>query len=152
MFSYWEMVLFKWITRSKRLLLCHQQKLNIWQLHKQQSKQYGFHHVLGALVFHRWKPFVIYDDNQSCISLSKNPVFHASCTKHIENRHHLVKEKTKQKVLLSRGVLQHGEYHLSIFWSRGPFLLTSMNIFNILWSEKWTHSTKLENPTNKQTF
>jgi hypothetical protein len=39
---------------------------------------------------------VIYDDNQSCISLSKNLVFHA-CTKHIENHHHhLVQEKTKK--------------------------------------------------------
>jgi hypothetical protein len=38
---------------------------------------------------------VIYDNNQSCIFLSKNPVFHA-CTKHIKNHHHLVQEKTKK--------------------------------------------------------
>jgi hypothetical protein len=53
MFFNWEMVLSIKITKSKPLLLCHQQKLNIWQLHKQQGKQYGFHQFLGALVFHK---------------------------------------------------------------------------------------------------
>ncbi len=46
-----------WNNKSNPLLLCHQHKLNIWQLHKQQSKQCGFHHFLGALVFHKWNPW-----------------------------------------------------------------------------------------------
>jgi hypothetical protein len=37
------------IARSKFLLLCHQQKFKIWQLHK----QCGFHHFLGTLIFYR---------------------------------------------------------------------------------------------------
>jgi hypothetical protein len=37
------------IARSKLLLLCHQQKFQIWQLHK----QCGFHHFLGTLIFYR---------------------------------------------------------------------------------------------------
>jgi hypothetical protein len=40
------------IARSKLLLLCHQQKFKIWQLHKQQKKQCGFHQFLGTLVFY----------------------------------------------------------------------------------------------------
>jgi hypothetical protein len=38
MFFHWEMMLSTIITKKKPLLLCHQQKLNIWQLYKQQSK------------------------------------------------------------------------------------------------------------------
>jgi len=38
---------------------------------------------------------VIYDDNQSYISLSKNPIFHVY-TKHIKIHHHLVQEKQKK--------------------------------------------------------
>jgi hypothetical protein len=53
MFSYWEMVLLVGIVRSKPLLLCYQHKLDIWQLHKQQGKQCGFHQFSGALVFHK---------------------------------------------------------------------------------------------------
>ncbi len=35
---------------------------------------------------------VIYDNNQSCISLSKTPIFHVHI-KHIEIHHHFVQEK-----------------------------------------------------------
>ena len=34
----------------------------------------------------------IFNDNQSCISLSRNPTFHAR-TKHVEIQHHFVREK-----------------------------------------------------------
>jgi transposase InsO family protein len=37
-------------------------------------------------------PMTIYSDNQSCISLSRNPTFHAR-TKHVEIQHHFVREK-----------------------------------------------------------
>jgi len=33
-FFYWEIMLSVGIVRNKPLLLCHQQKLNIWQFHK----------------------------------------------------------------------------------------------------------------------
>jgi len=38
-------------SKKQPLLLCHRQKLNVWQLHKQQNKQCGFHQFLGALTF-----------------------------------------------------------------------------------------------------
>jgi hypothetical protein len=40
-------------------------------------------------------PMTIYSDNQSCISLSKNPTFHAR-TKHVEIHHHFVREKIEE--------------------------------------------------------
>jgi len=41
------------------------------------------------------KPIIIYDDNQSYISLSKNPMFH-TWIKHIEIHHHLLRKKTEE--------------------------------------------------------
>jgi hypothetical protein len=38
------------------------------------------------------KPIIIYDNNQSYISLSKDLVFHVR-TKHIQIHHHLVRKK-----------------------------------------------------------
>ena len=37
------------------------------------------------------RPMVIYCDNQSCIQLSKNPVFHDR-SKHIEIRYHFIRD------------------------------------------------------------
>jgi hypothetical protein len=41
------------------------------------------------------KPIIIYDDNQSCIVLSKKPVFHAHM-KHIKIHYLLVQKKTEK--------------------------------------------------------
>ena len=41
-------------------------------------------------------PTVIKDDNQSCIALTKNPVFTAR-TKHIDIKYHYVREKVENK-------------------------------------------------------
>ena len=38
------------------------------------------------------EPVTIYSDNQGCISLAKNPVYHAK-SKHIDIQHHFVREK-----------------------------------------------------------
>ena len=40
-------------------------------------------------------PLIIYNDNQSCISLSRNPTFHVR-TKHVEIHHHFVCEKIEE--------------------------------------------------------
>ena len=45
-------------------------------------------------------PMTIFSNNQSCISLSRNPTFHAQ-TKHVEIHHHFVREKIeKGKIVL----------------------------------------------------
>jgi hypothetical protein len=41
------------------------------------------------------EPTVIYCDNQSCIKLSENPIFHDR-SKHIEIRHHFIQEKIQK--------------------------------------------------------
>jgi hypothetical protein len=47
--------------------------------------------LFGNIGVPHMKPIVIYGNNQSYISLSKNPIFHV-CTKHIKIHHHLVGE------------------------------------------------------------
>jgi hypothetical protein len=43
----------------------------------------------GSTSVPQMKPIVTYDDNQNCIYLLNNPIFHA-CMKHIKIHHHLV--------------------------------------------------------------
>ena len=44
------------------------------------------------------KHLIIYCDNISAINISKNPVQH-SCTKHIEIRHHFIRDLVKDGIL-----------------------------------------------------
>ena len=48
--------------------------------------------LLDQLGFPQKQPTVIFEDNQSCIAMSGNPVFHKR-TKHIELRHHFIRER-----------------------------------------------------------
>ena len=48
--------------------------------------------LTSELRFEQTKPTVIYEDNQSAISLAQNPQFHGRM-KHIDIRHHFVREK-----------------------------------------------------------
>ena len=41
---------------------------------------------------------MIYEDNQGCIALARNPVFH-SRTKHIDIKFHFLREKIKEGVM-----------------------------------------------------
>ena len=44
------------------------------------------------------RPTVIYCDNQSCIRLSENPMFHDR-SKHIEIRYHFIKDYVQRGVV-----------------------------------------------------
>jgi hypothetical protein len=68
----------------------------------------------GSIRVPQMKPIVIYDNNQSCISLSKNPIFRAH-TKHIEIHHHLVQENIKEgfvKLVYCNTNTQYGSKYL----------------------------------------
>jgi hypothetical protein len=53
------------------------------------------HKVLTGLFNKELEPTLIYFDNQSCIKLSKNPVFHDRC-KHIEIRYHFIRDRIQR--------------------------------------------------------
>ena len=48
--------------------------------------------LLGEIGFSQQSPSIVLCDNQSCLAIARNPVFHA-CTKHIEVQYHFVREK-----------------------------------------------------------
>jgi hypothetical protein len=51
--------------------------------------------LLTGLFDQELEPMVIYCDNQSCIKLSKNPVFHDR-SKHIEIRYHFIRDRVQK--------------------------------------------------------
>src|SRR5271154_1801352 len=50
--------------------------------------------LLDELGFKQHDATTLFEDNQSCIALTKNPIHHA-CTKHIDIQHHFVHEKVE---------------------------------------------------------
>ena len=55
--------------------------------------------ILVGLFDQRMDPTVIYCDNQSCIKLSKNPVFHDR-SKHIDIRYHHLRDCVARMIML----------------------------------------------------
>jgi hypothetical protein len=54
--------------------------------------------LLSDLFRTELEPTVIHCDNQSCIKLTENPVFHDR-SKHIEMRYHYIRDMIQRKVL-----------------------------------------------------
>jgi len=54
-------------------------------------KAIWLHKMLFGLFVHALRPSVIYYDNQSCIKLTKNPVFHDR-SNHIEIKYHFIRD------------------------------------------------------------
>ena len=54
--------------------------------------------LLSDLFSSELEPIVIHCDNQSCIKLTKNPVFHDR-SKHIEMRYHYVRDMVQKNIL-----------------------------------------------------
>jgi hypothetical protein len=54
--------------------------------------------LLSDLFSAELEPTVIHCDNQSCIKLSENPVFHDR-SKHIEMRYHYVRDMVQKNIL-----------------------------------------------------
>jgi hypothetical protein len=79
------MVLLVGITRNKPLLL-YVTKVEYMVASQATRQAMWLSSLFESIGVLQMKPIVIYDDNQSCISLSKNTIFHAH-TKHIEIHH-----------------------------------------------------------------
>ena len=57
--------------------------------------------VDGRLIWSRAETTIIHCDNQSCIKLSENPVFHDK-SKHIEIRYHFIRDYVQRGAVLLR--------------------------------------------------
>lgn len=54
--------------------------------------------LLKDLGFIQNSPITIFQDNQSCIQLARNPTFHAR-SKHIDIKHHFIREAIENKLV-----------------------------------------------------
>ena len=54
--------------------------------------------LLTDLLDHEMDPIIIHCDNQSCVKLSKNPVFHDR-SKHIEIKYHYIIDMVQRKAV-----------------------------------------------------
>jgi hypothetical protein len=54
------------------------------------------HKLLTDLFDHEMDPTIIHCDNQSCVKLSENPVFHDR-SKHIEIKYHYIRDMVQRK-------------------------------------------------------
>jgi hypothetical protein len=61
----------------------------------QSVRAYGWHGVLGELTDEDARKFKLFIDNQSAISLSKNPGLHER-SRHIDLRYHFIRECTEE--------------------------------------------------------
>ena len=52
--------------------------------------------ILAYLFDHEMDPTIIHCDNQSCVNLSENPMFHDR-SKHIEIKYHYIKDMVQRK-------------------------------------------------------
>jgi hypothetical protein len=73
MFSYWEMVLSVGIGKNKPFIVMSSEYVAVSQATKQTM---CLSSLFGSIDVPQMKPVVIHDDNQSYVSLSKNPIFH----------------------------------------------------------------------------
>ncbi len=89
------------------MLLCRNNKNNLYFIFykakyivaSQATRQaIWFSSLFGSIGVPQMKPIVIFNDDQSCIFLSNNLIFHAH-TKHNEIHHHLVQEKIETTLL-----------------------------------------------------
>ena len=55
--------------------------------------------ILAGLFKLHFEPTVIYCDNQSCIKLSANPVFHDR-SKHIDIRYHHIRDCVQRRIMM----------------------------------------------------
>jgi len=78
--------------------------------------------ILVGLFGQMMDPTVIYCDNQSCIKLSENPVFHDR-SKHIDIRYHHLRDCVVKRImmLLYISTKEHDAYILTKALSKGKF-------------------------------
>jgi hypothetical protein len=84
--------------------------------------------MLVGLFGQEISPTVIHCDNQSCIKLSENPVFHDR-SKHIEIRYHFIRDWVQRGAVQ----LQYVSTRLQIFSPR-PCHGASMSILETRWA------------------
>ena len=86
-----------WASKKQSTVALSSKEAEYMALTQATKEAIWFRRLLQELGFQSQKsaaPTLIYEDNQSCIALAKNPVHHAR-TKHIDIQHHFIREKVE---------------------------------------------------------
>ena len=80
-----------WFSRNEKSVALSSAEAEYMAISQDSCKALWLHKLLVDLFNQELRPIVIYCDNQSCIQLSKNLVFHDR-SKHIEIRYHFIRD------------------------------------------------------------
>jgi hypothetical protein len=90
-FSFWTMVLWLGVVRSKHLWLAPQQKQSMWAACTCTKYVIWMRRLLANLNFPQPQATKLYSDNQASIRLVHNPKFHRR-TRHTDVQYHFIRE------------------------------------------------------------
>eukprot|EP00253_Pinus_taeda_P020151 PITA_20151 len=88
-----------WCNRKQRLVSLSSAEVEYMAANQAACEAIWMQKTLVGLFGHRMDPTVIYCDNQSCIKLSKNPLFHDR-SKHIDIQYHHLRECVVKRIML----------------------------------------------------
>jgi hypothetical protein len=81
-----------WFNRKKTSVALSSIEVEYMEVSMASCESIWIHKLLTCLFDQELEPTMIYCDNQSCIKLSENPVFHDR-SKHIEIRYHFIQDR-----------------------------------------------------------
>jgi hypothetical protein len=91
LFSCWDSAVVSWFSRKQRsVALSSAQKVEYIAASQASCEAIWLCKMICGLFGQRLRPTMIYCDNQSCIKLTENPVFHDR-SKHIEIKYHFIR-------------------------------------------------------------
>jgi hypothetical protein len=80
-----------WFSWKDKLVALSSTKTEYMATSQASCEAIWLHKLLVGLFGHELRPTIIHCDNQSCIKLSENPIFHDR-SKHIEIRYHFIRD------------------------------------------------------------
>ena len=87
-----------WFSQKQKYVALSSTEVEYMETSQASCKVLWLHKLLVDLFDQELRPIVIYSDNQSCIHLSENTVFHDR-SKHIEIRYHFIRDYVQRGVV-----------------------------------------------------
>ena len=89
---HWDQVLFSWSSKKQPTVALSSTEAEYRAACSGTCEVVWLRRLLGEIGFSQQSPSIVLCENQSCLAIARNPVFHAR-TKHIEVQYHFVREK-----------------------------------------------------------
>eukprot|EP00253_Pinus_taeda_P029209 PITA_29209 len=102
-------VTISWYSGKQRLVALSLAEAEYMDASQASSEAIWMQKILVGLFDQRMDPIVIYCDNQRCIKLSENPVFHDR-SKHVDIRYHHLRDRVARRIMLLHYILIEEKY------------------------------------------